>query len=261
MLNDICDKKTKKQKSFKDLKPLIKQYQNAPTKTNVNLTSTKATLQTLSTESPVTSRQTKKTKESFYLLKTSSNNYDRAELINKIENTILNPMRKDYKKKEEENSELNAKQKELSKGVEMLKEQLNASKSNVLSLETESKLIMNEVNKVKLENEFITSEIEKIKKDNAESQNKMNKLKKEKIIYDNSYENAKNEIDDMKSEIKRLKNISELVSTQSKNMKSALFLLYKKIDMLKIQINNLTDAQDSQTNSLNYILTNFTTTQ
>lgn len=261
MLNDLCDKKTKNKKSFKDLKPFIKQYPNAPTKTNGNLTSTKATLQSLSTESPVTSRQTKKTKESFYTLKTSSNNYDRAELINKIENMILNPMRKDYKKKEEENSELASKQKELTKGVETLQEQLNASKSNVLSLETESKLIMNEVNKVKLENEFITSEIERIKKDNAESQNKINKLKKEKIVYDNSCENAKNEIDDMKSEIKKVKNISELVSTQTKNMKSALFLLYKKIDMLKIQINNITEAQDSQGNSLNYILTNFTTTQ
>ena len=261
MLNALCDRKAKKAKSFKDLKTLIKQYPNVSTINNANLTSTKATLQSLSTESPVTSHYTKRTKESFYPLKTSSNTIDRAELLNKIESMILNPMRKNYKQKEEENSELTAKQKELSKGVKMLNEQYTESKSRVLSLETESKLIMNEVNKIKIENEFITNEIEKIKKDNSKSQNTINKLKKEKVIYDNSHENAKNEIDDMKSEIKRIKNISELVSTQTKNMKSALCLLYKKIDMLKIQINNITEAQNSEGNTLNYILTNFTSTQ
>ena len=100
--------------------------------------------------------------------------------------------------------------------------------------------------KILLENQYLNDEIEKTTKQIQQLREDINKYQKSKILNENEYENAVNEIDELKSSVKKMKvNIDE-INSDIKNMKSARFLILKKIDEVNIKL-----KQKGKTNQVN----------
>ena len=110
----------------------------------------------------------------------------------------------------------------------------------------QSRRIAFDMEKTLLENQYLNDEIEKTTKQIQQLREDINKYQKSKILNENEYENAVNEIDELKSSVKKMKvNIDE-INSDIKNMKSARFLILKKIDEVNIKL-----KQKGKTNQLN----------
>ena len=255
MLNELSsNKKEKTSRTFrsKNKKNLQVNSNNTLTSQNTKkdtfLLSTKETINTLITD-------TNYEKE---IPLTEGNNLNYRLIYDKINKMIITPIKQEHNSKQEIISELENKTNELLSNNKSLQSQLSECKNKVLTLETETKILVNEIEKLKIENISINKEINKLKKENYSTQSLINISNKEKVINENECENIGNEIFDYKHDTNKYKNLNDMITYEIKNMRSALYLILKQNENLKIKINNSSTNQKKQEKNLKFILNKFT---
>lgn len=180
---------------------------------------------------------------------TNSSNVDiatRKEFYNTIRTHFFVPIKREYKMKSKNENQIQKKVNNLSNNVSTLNDQLEQSHFTSRTYSIQSRRIAFDMEKTLLENQYLNDEIEKTTKQIQQLREDINKYQKSKILNENEYENAVNEIDELKSSVKKMKvNIDE-INSDIKNMKSARFLILKKIDEVNIKL-----KQKGKTNQLN----------
>lgn len=260
MLNELSSKQKEKIKTSRTLRSKNKKNNqinsnNTLTKQNTKkdtfLLSTKDTINSLITDTNLTNNE----KE---IGLTEGNDLNYRLIYDKINKMVITPIKQEHNNKQEIISELENKANELLVNNKSLQVQLNESRNKVLSLETETKILVNEIEKLKIENISINKEINKLKKENYSTQSLINISNKEKVINENEYEVIGNEIFDYKHDTNKYKNLNDMIICEIKNMRSALYLILKQNENLKIKINNSSANQKKQEKNLKFILNKFT---
>lgn len=255
MLNELSsNKKEKTSRTFRS-----KNKKNLQVNSNNTLTSqnTKKDTFLLSTKDTINTLITDTNYEKEIPL-TEGNNLNYRLIYDKINKMIITPIKQEHNSKQEIISDLENKTNELLSNNKSLQSQLSESKNKVLTLETETKILVNEIEKLKIENVSINKEINKLKKENYSTQSLINISNKEKVINENEYEVIGNEIFDYKHDTNKYKNLNDMITYEIKNMRSALYLILKQNENLKIKINNSSTNQKKQEKNLKFILNKFT---
>ena len=170
------------------------------------------------------------------LSNTLENCSNRNELFNTIKSKIFKPIKQEYRNRTENNNEILTSVTKLNNNITTLQEQLKESERASKKYSTRSKVMSIDLDKTLLENKYLESEIEKTQQQIRNFRELINASQKEKIFNENDYENELNDLDELKSNVKKIKVSIDEINADIKNMKSAKLLINKKIDEIKIKM-------------------------
>ena len=170
------------------------------------------------------------------LSNTLENCSNRNELFNTIKSKIFKPIKQEYRNRTENNNEIQTSVTKLNNNITTLQEQLKESERASKKYSTRSKIMSIDLDKTILENKYLESEIEKTQQQIRNFRELINASQKEKIFNENDYENELNDLDELKSNVKKIKVSIDEINADIKNMKSAKLLINKKIDEIKIKM-------------------------
>jgi hypothetical protein len=163
-------------------------------------------------------------------------NLNQKDIINNINDSIFTPIKKECELKRYNSTDLMKKVKSLEKKCNSLKDLNNISQKTSKNIKMESNRFKSFYIEKKYENVNILNEINDIKISIDNIQKTINKVNIQTKNYNDKFEKYKNDILLMRNNIFNLNQLNTNLTNETKNYKTVIFLLNKKLNELRKEL-------------------------